>query len=135
MSHYALTKVKIKNPNVQLLKKAIMNVAKRRNLQTTEWIEDWYGNKQKVNPSGIGLKSDIMYRGVEIYINDKGEVVVGGDFYGYKSEVEQLQNELAQEYTAEALRSYGVASGYVVQKQYVEQKNRHVAIEVVGVGY
>ena len=132
MSHYAVTKIKIKNPNMEILKRAVENVAKQLGGQVVNEIEDYYGHKQKVK--FMGIKTKAMYRGVEIYVNDKGEVVLGGDFWGYGSEVNNFQNLLSMEYTAEATAESLRTLGYTVQKQYENMRTPHRQIVVEGIG-
>ena len=134
MSHYAMTKIKIKNANMQILKRAIENVAKQLGGHVANEIEDYYGHKQKVK--FMGIKTDAMFRGVEVYVNQQGEVVVGGDFYGYRNRVNEFQDLLTMEYTAEATADSLRAMGYTVNKQYqnLRTQQREIVLNGVQIG-
>ena len=132
MSHYAITKINIKNPNKQMLREAIDNVVKRLGGQIVDKIEDYYGATRKAK--FIGVKTEEIYRGVDIYINEQGEVQVGGDFYGYNGAVEDLKNEIAMEYVANATMQHFRQRGYNMTKQYIDtQQQKQIIVE--GIGY
>ena len=134
MSHYAMTKLKIRNPNKQILKRAIENIANRLGGKVVGEIEDFYGHKEKVK--FMGIKTDMMYRGVEIYVDNEGNVQVGGDFYGYNDAVEEFRQLLEMEYTAEATAESLRAMGYTVQKQYekMNSQQRQIVVEGMSIG-
>lgn len=135
MSHYAMTKLKIKNPNMQILKRAIENIAKQLGGEIVNEIEDYYGNKAKVK--FMGIKTRAMYRGVEIYVDNKGMVQIGGDFYGYNDKVQELKQRLEMEYTAEATAESLRMMGYTTTKQYVNMNTpqKQIVVEGVGMGW
>ena len=120
MSHFSLIKVKIKNPNMALLKKAVELIAKEFDGQIVTRIYDYYGRTMDVT---VGLLSKTFHRGIGVRINERGEVVVVGDFYGVPySAVERFQQLLIQNYTALAMQTALAQLGYQVQIQKVQDK-------------
>jgi hypothetical protein len=120
MSHFSLVKIKIRNPNLTLLRKAVEMVAEEIGGQVVTTIRDYYGNTMECVTA---VKSEVFKRGVGIRINEKGEVEVVGDFWGVpKSEVERFQQLLVRNYTALALQSALAQLGYQVQVQKVQDK-------------
>jgi hypothetical protein len=120
MSHFSLIKVKIKNPNITLLKKTIELIAKELNGQVVSRIYDYYGRTMDVV---VGLLSKTFHRGVGVKINNSGEVEIVGDFYGVPySAIERFQQLLIQNYTALAMQTALAQLGYQVQATKVQDK-------------
>jgi len=120
MSHFSIIKISIKNPNVQLLKQTIEEIAKELGAEVVDTIRDYYGNTLSVL---IGIRSSIFHRGLGIIVNNKGEVEIVGDFYKIPtSEVEKFKQLLTQYYTTYALTSSLAQLGYSVQTQKVDDK-------------
>jgi hypothetical protein len=120
MSHFSIIKISIKNPNVQLLKQTIEEIAKELGAEVVDTIRDYYGNTLSVL---IGIRSSIFHRGLGIIVNNKGEVEIVGDFYKIPtSEVEKFKQLLTQYYTTYALTSSLAQLGYSVQMQKVDDK-------------
>ncbi|MCX8205544.1 MAG: hypothetical protein N3H31_07840 [Candidatus Nezhaarchaeota archaeon] len=119
MSHFTLIKIKIKDPNVQLLKKAIEQVAKELNATIITQVQDYYGRGKDVI---IGLKNNEFYRGVGVIV-EGGEIKLIGDFWGVKqSYIDQFQQLLTQNYTALAVQASLQQLGYQVSMQRVQDK-------------
>ncbi|MEM3793289.1 MAG: hypothetical protein QXS76_00120 [Candidatus Bathyarchaeia archaeon] len=98
MSHFALIGIKIRNPNLQLLRAAIERVAKELGAQAVKEIEDFYGNKNR--DFIMAIRSPAFRRGIGVKV-EGGEVKVVGDFYGVsQSALENFQNALARQYAA-----------------------------------
>jgi len=124
MSHFSLVKVKIKNPNAQLLKRAVELIAKELGGQVTTTIKDYYGNTMNVV---AGVVNDVFKRGIGVKVNERGEVEVVGDFWGIsKSEVQRFQQLLTQYYTAIAVQQALSALGYRVEAQKTVQEKIYV---------
>lgn len=120
MSHFSLLKVKIKNPNIQLLKKAVEQVAKELNATIVNQITDYYGRVR--NDIIIGIKNDVFHRGIGIIV-ENNEVKLIGDFWGVgKAKVEEIEQLLTQSYTALAVQSSLQALGYQVTTQKIQDK-------------
>jgi LEA14-like dessication related protein len=120
MSHFSIIKISIKNPDLQLLKQVVEQIARELNAEVVNTIKDYYGNALSVL---IGIRSSIFHRGIGIIVNNKGEVEVVGDFYRVPiSEVEKFKQLLTQYYTASALTSALANLGYSVQIQKVDDK-------------
>jgi hypothetical protein len=120
MSHFSLIKVKIKNPNIALLKKAVELIAKELNGQAVSQIYDYYGRTMDVV---VGLLSKTFHRGVGVKINNSGEVEIVGDFYGVPySAVKRFQQLLIQNYAALAMQTALAQLGYQVQAQKIQDK-------------
>jgi hypothetical protein len=120
MSHFSLIKIKIRNPNLAMLKRAVEMAAEEMGGQLTTTIHDYFG---RIMECAAAMKSEVFKRGVGVRINEKGEVEVVGDFWGVpKSEVERFQQLLVRNYTALALQSALAQLGYQVQIQKVQDK-------------
>jgi len=115
MSHYSIAKLKLKNVNVNLLKKTIEELARELNGEIVSEISDYYGNKR--TDFIVGIRTPEMYRGVGIRVNDNGELEIIGDFFGhnYEREVQKFQNLLVQNYTANAVKTALAQLNYNVQ--------------------
>jgi hypothetical protein len=120
MSHFSLIRIKIKNPNLALLKKAVETVAEELGGEVTTTIRDYYGRTMECVAA---LKNGTFKRGVGVRVNERGEVEVVGDFWGVpRSEVERFQQLLVRNYTALALQTALAQLGYQVQVQKVQDK-------------
>ena len=116
ISHISLIRVKIKNPNMNLLREAVKNLAMEIGAELVNEVVDYYGRKVKVD---LGIKNDVFHRGVGITVQN-GEVKLIGDFYGYRQHVEQLQLGLVKHYTALATAVTLRNMGYQVQSSKVK---------------
>jgi hypothetical protein len=120
MSHFSLIKIKIKNPNVNLLKKAVELLGHQLGGQAVSQIRDYYGRTTDVT---AGLVNDTFHRGVGVRINERGEVEVVGDFWNVpRSAVERFQQLLIQNYAALAMQAALAQLGYQVQVSKVQEK-------------
>jgi len=120
MSHFSIIKINIKNPNTQLLRQVVEEIAKELGAEVVNTVRDYYGNTLSVI---TGIRSNIFYRGIGIVVNNRGEVEIVGDFYKIPtSEVEKFKQLLTQYYTTYALTSSLVQLGYNVQTQKVDDK-------------
>jgi hypothetical protein len=118
MSHFSI--IKIKNPNVTLLKKAAELIAKEIGGEVVSRINDYYGRTMDCI---IGIKSADFPRGIGIKINSSGEVEVVGDFWKVRPDaVESFQKSLVQYYTALAMQQALAQLGYQVQVNKVNDK-------------
>jgi len=121
MSHFSLIKIKIKNPSVQLIKKAIEIIAKETNGEVVNSVRDYYGNTR--SDIILGIKNSTFFRGIGVKVNEKGEVEIVGDFWNIpQSEVEKFKQLLVQNYTTLAIQQSLVQMGYQVQVQKVQDK-------------
>ena len=91
MSHIAITKVKLTNPNEQLLKKAAEHVARELNGELVHEVADYYGKKTKFS---LGIKTHQIPKGVGISINKEGDVEFEGDFWKIEEQINNLKNLL-----------------------------------------
>jgi len=120
MSHFSIVKINIRNPDMQLLKRVVEEIAKEFSADIVSTIRDFYGNALDVV---IGIRNDVFRRGIGVRVNEKGEIEIVGDFYRVPiSEVEKFKQLLTQYYTASALTSALANLGYSVQTQKVDDK-------------
>jgi hypothetical protein len=120
MSHFSLIKIKIKNPNVALLKRAVELIAKEIGGEVVSRINDYYGRTMDCI---VGIKSADFPRGIGVKINSNGEVEVVGDFWKVRPDaVENFQKALVQYYTALAMQQALAQLGYHVQVNKVNDK-------------
>jgi hypothetical protein len=120
MSHFSIIKISIKNPDLQLLKHVVEEIAKELGAEVVNTVRDHYGNTLSVI---VGIKSSVFYRGIGVVINNRREVEIVGDFYRVPmSEIERFKQLLTQYYTTYALTSSLAQLGYNVQTQKVDDK-------------
>jgi hypothetical protein len=113
MSHFSIIKISIKNPDLQLLKRVVEEIAKELGAEVVNTVRDYYGNTLNVI---VGIKSSVFYRGIGVVVNSRGEVEIVGDFYRVPmSEIERFKQMLTQYYTAYALTTALTQLGYSVQ--------------------
>jgi hypothetical protein len=119
MSHFSIIRITIKNPDLQLLKRAVEEIAKELNAEITNVIRDYYGTALNVP---IGIRNNVFRRGIGVVINQRGVEVIG-DFYDVPaSEVEKFKQLLSQYYTTHAMITALTQLGYNVQTQKVNDK-------------
>jgi hypothetical protein len=100
MSHFSITKLKIKIKNEAILKRSIEEIAKRTNGEIVTTITDYYGNLK--TDFIIAFRNPEFQRGVGVRINN-GELELIGDFWGVsKEKIEELKKNIAQTYTKNA---------------------------------
>jgi hypothetical protein len=120
MSHFSIIKISIKNPDIELLKRVVEEIAKELNAEIDNTIRDFYGNTLNVT---IGIRNNIFKRGIGIVINQRDELEIVGDFYGVPaSEIEKFKQLLTQYYTTFALTTALTSLGYNVQTQKMDDK-------------
>jgi hypothetical protein len=113
MSHFSIIKISIKNPDLQLLKQVVEQIAKELGADVVNTVKDFYGNILSVI---VGIRNNIFHMGIGVVVNSKGEVEIVGDFYRVPiSEVEKFKQLLTQYYTAHALTTALTQLGYNVQ--------------------
>jgi hypothetical protein len=120
MSHFSLIRIKIKNPNIALLKKAVELVAKEMDAQVVSEIRDYYGHTISV---AAGIVNATFYRGIGVDVSQTGEVTIIGDFYHVpRAAVKRFQQLLVQYYASLAMQQALAQLGYQVQAQKVQDK-------------
>ena len=120
MSHISLIRIKLKNPNRELLKKTVKELAAELKATITTNVKDFGGETTSVF---IGIMNETFKNGIGINIDKNGEVQIVGDFWGVKKkEVENFQQKLIQRYTANALQLSLKQLGYQTQAQKVKEK-------------
>jgi len=120
MSHFSIVKINIRNPDMQLLKRVVEEIAKEFSADIVSTIRDFYGNALDVV---IGIRNDVFRRGIGVRVNEKGEIEIVGDFYRVPmSEIERFKQLLTQYYTALALTQSLTQLGYSVQMQKADDK-------------
>jgi len=120
ISHISLIKIKIKNPNRELLKKTIVELAKEMDGSITNTVRDFYGNTYDVI---LGVKNKDFVFGIGVKINENGEVEVIGDFYRVSQhKIEEFKQKLIQRYTSNALQLALIQLGFQTQTQKLQDK-------------
>ena len=133
MSHFSLIKIKIKNPNVSLLKKTVEQIAKELNGTIVTEIVDYNRNVRTAGSDFIvGMKNDVFHRGVGIAVNKDGEVELIGDFWNIpQSEIQKLQQLLVQYYAKNAMTLALSQLNYHVQETKQSDKILIVAEAII----
>ncbi len=112
MSHMTKCATAIKNPNMQLLKETIEQIAREEGLTVTSTIHDYYKNPIKVD---FGLTGPGLSRGIG-FVVENGVLKTFGDPYG-QSGYNHIAGRLVQEYTVKATARAVLALGYRSQVQ------------------
>ena len=113
VSHFSIVKINIRNPDMQLLKQVVEEIARDLGAEVVNTVRDYYGNTLSVI---TGIRNNIFHRGIGIVVNNRGEVEIVGDFYRVPaSEIEKFKQLLTQYYTAHALTATLTQLGYNVQ--------------------
>ena len=120
MSHFSLIKIKIKNPNIALLRRAVELVAKELGGEVVTEVRDFYGRTMGCL---VGLVNDTFHRGIGVRLGSGGEVEVVGDFYGVPVEARvRFQELLVRNYAALATQAALARLGYSVQVQKAQER-------------
>jgi len=133
MSHFSTIKIKIQNPNIDLLKKAVEKILKETGGQIVGEIRDAnYNTLIQGRDFVVGFTNTTFYRGVGIKIDENGEISLVGDFWRVSQEgIEKFKQLLVQRYASEAMKYSLMKLGYKVQEQKVQDKIVIHATEVV----
>ena len=121
MSHFSLIKIKIKNPNINLLRKAVLDVIKelKGTVVSTIYDASWRARGGYI----IAFKTNVFRRGVGIKVDVDGNVKIEGDFYDIPiSKVEELEKMITRSYTVHATIHALKMMGYTVQKTKAKEK-------------
>jgi len=125
MSHFSIVKTKVVIKNQNLLKKTVQEIIQKTNGKEVQAIYNYYGDKQ--TDFLIAFKNSDFPRGVGISVNTKGEIEIKGDFYGIpNSKIEELQKELTQGYTKNAIEFALKQMNYNIQQVSEVKGNIHI---------
>jgi hypothetical protein len=113
MSHMSVSKLKIKNPDIPLLKEVIKQVACEMNGTLVTTVRSMEGVKE--SNFLLGFTTPLMKSGVGVRVTN-GQVELVGDFYliGYDMK-RRLEDELTKSYTAAALTIVMRRMGFQVE--------------------
>jgi len=128
MSHYALCRASIKNPDLPLLRSVLSKIATRFNAKVVEDTEvcGW-AFRRRVD---FLVEMKLPYgNGYGVEVTDSGEVVVHVDDHGAPMTAEEFRDLLQREYMVEAVKSVMEELGYVVEEDRSEDV---VTIKAVG---
>ncbi len=119
MSHMSVSKIRIMNPNQELLKQVIEHMAKEMGGVMVSTIGTMEGKSQ----TGFlaAFTTERMKRGVGFRVMD-GQVCVFGDFWGLSNERKKLEDELVKNYTATAIAVSMRKMGYQVEVQVMPEQ-------------
>lgn len=121
MSHLSICKVKIRNPNAEILKLAVMQIAQQSGGRIVS-TKDVYGlYRETAEGIIIAIRTPELPMGVAVRIKN-GEVEILGDFYGRERERRKFENELVKTYTSMAIAKVLQAMGYSVNVQKAKEK-------------
>jgi len=120
MSHFSISKIRLRNPNRELLAQAVKQLAKDLGFEIVDKIVDFNGNTR--TDFVIGIKNKVFHRGVGI--KEDGSLI--GDFWGIPTaEREKLARKIVQYYTTNAVVFSLRSMGYNIQ---VQKGAQHVVI-------
>ena len=107
MSHIYRVKAGLKNANLPLLKKVLRKVASKFNLgflDSSTPVYDYYGNERVYSDAVavLGYKGSGRARNIAVIVDNSGNVVLRGDFYGNRGFMRVLTDAIRDEYLAQA---------------------------------
>jgi len=120
MSHWMIARIKIRNPNLQLLRQVLHDLVKELGGEIVQSITDYYGRQR--SDFLIGVRTPHIPNGVGVRVDEKGELQLIGDFYGYGGAVREFQRLLQQNYVASATAMALQRLGYQVTQQKAQDK-------------
>jgi len=121
MSHWMVARIKIRNPNLQLLRRVVEALVKELGGDIVQSITDYYGHQR--SDFLIGVRTPRIPNGVGVRIDEAtGGVKLVGDFYGVRGAVREFQRLLQQNYVASATAMALQRLGYQIQQQKAEDK-------------
>jgi hypothetical protein len=112
MSHFSVNRIKLRNPNAQLLRQTVEQIAKQLGGEVVREIRDFNG--QTRSDFLVGIRTPQIPRGIGVKISPSGEVEIIGDRWGVWDKVQELEQLLTQTYTANALALVLRGQGYQV---------------------
>ena len=115
MSHISKAKTQIKQPDPNLLRRAVELVAGQQLGEVATYYLDWNMRKQQ---TPLALFVPNLKRGIAVVVDPTtGELQFVGDFYGVQPIVTEIQGSIIQTYTSLAVMQALAAQGYVVEVQ------------------
>ncbi len=115
MSHWTVAKIEIRNPDIELLRQALMAIAQELGVnQVVENFEviGWNGRQH----CQFAIPVQLPYgNGYGVYIDENGYVKVVVDDHGAPLTAQQFANKLMQYYTALAVVKAAQELGFTVQ--------------------
>ena len=128
MSHYAIAKVKIRNPDRKVLVKALEAIAQKLGGKVAENVTVRGFNFTK--KCDLAILMELPWgNGYGIEITPKGEIVVHVDDHGAPMTAEEFAEELNREYTTAAITEVLNQEGYATNVVRQEGKNVIYAYE------
>ena len=129
MSHWTVAKVRIKNPNRELLKLALQAIAKelgvQRVLENYEVI-GWHAKRR----CDLAIPVRLPYgNGYGVYIDSNGEVKVVVDDHGAPMSAREFASKLTQYYTILAVQVAAQQLGFSIQN--VQQTQQGIIMDLV----
>lgn len=129
MSHWTVAKVQIKNPNMDLLKKALQIIAKELNVNKVveNYVVHGYRHSQQCQ---LAIPIRLKYgNGYGVHIDKHGNVNVVVDDHGAPLSSQQFANKLVQYYTALAIMQLAPQLGFQVSQ--VNELEKGIMIDLV----
>ncbi len=114
MSHFSVSKVKISNPETNLLRQVVEQMVREMDGKLVMQLRSMEGEVR--SDFLVGFTATTMPYGVGVKVVN-GQVELVGDFWGREQEKEALQKELTKNYTAAAIATTMRKMGYRVQAQ------------------
>jgi len=115
MSHWTVAKVKIKNPNSELLRQALQAIAQELGVQQVVEnyvVYGWGGRRVKCQ---FAIPMRLPYgNGYGVYIDRNGEIRVVADDHGAPIDVREFADKLTQYYTVLAVELAAQQLGFTI---------------------
>jgi len=102
MSHLTIAKVRIKNPNLDLLRQVFNVLAQEYKCSIISQVSDYYGRTQNVL-FALALKGRGKAFGIGIQIDNQGNLIVIGDGWAFGKLFDEIKNKIVQYYTTFAI--------------------------------
>ena len=123
MSHITVCRVKIRNPNIQLLMQVFNILSQEYNAVLTNMVRDYYG---RVTECLIALA---IKSGIGVKIDNQGNLLILGDEYVLgKSLFNEIKDKIIQYYTALAVTQAAQQLGFTIAN--MQQLENAVIIDI-----
>jgi hypothetical protein len=126
VSHIVEAKTSIKNPSLELLRRAVETVVARHQGALHPFYLDYYQRRHRVE-TGLAIFTNELSRGIGVEVDSSGQVTFVGDPYGVGEFYEQVQQETVQSYISLSLMLAMEKMRYA-HVQALEGSERHIVV-------
>jgi len=113
MSHLTIAKVRIKNPNLDLLRQVFNVLAQEYKCEIINYVRDYYGRSQDVL-FALALPGKGKAFGIGVQVDEQGNLIVIGDDWAFGKLFHEIRDKIVQYYTAMAIAQIAQQMGFQI---------------------